>query len=62
MTETAIQMLADSCTEVVMKHIFPLRYDICDNLEEDAEMNVMWEHLNEQFYGIIYRIRNYDEV
>ena len=53
MTEREIQMLADSCTDVVMKHFFPLRYDICDNIEEDEETNKAYETLNEKFYEVI---------
>ena len=53
MNENEIQMLADSCTSVVMKHLFPLRFEICDNIEDDKEMNEKYEYLNEKFYEVI---------
>lgn len=53
MNEQETQILADACTDVVMKHLFPLRYDLCEDLEEDAEMNAAYETLNEKFYNLI---------
>ena len=49
-----IQTLADDFTSDVMSQYYGKRFDDCEDLEEDPEMDNDWEYLNAEFYNIIY--------
>lgn len=48
-----IQELADEMTNYTMVKRYGVRFDDCENIEEDPEMNADWEWLNEKFYNTL---------
>lgn len=48
-----IQELADKMSSYTMVKRYGARFDNCENLEDDPEMDNDWEWLNEQFYNIL---------
>lgn len=52
-TYEAIQNFADEFTCRIMHSKYGERFDKCDDLETDSDMNKDWEYLNERFYDLI---------
>ena len=47
------QELADKFTNEVMAERFGKRFTEIEDLEDDDEMNKVWEYLNEKFYELV---------
>jgi hypothetical protein len=56
MTETKIQDLADKFTNEVLTAKYGERFTSLDNVEDDDEINKIWDYLNEKFYNTILNI------
>ena len=52
-TEVDPQELADKFTSQLMEELYGNRFTSLDNLEDDAELNTIWECINERFYETI---------
>lgn len=48
-----IQNFADEFTSRLLHTKYGERFDKCDNIEDDEEINQDWEWLNEKLYDII---------
>lgn len=56
MTETKIQDLADKFTNEVLTAKYGERFTSLDNVEDDKEIDKIWDYLNENFYNTILNI------
>ena len=56
MTETKIQDLADKFTNEVLTAKYGERFTSLDDVEDDEEINRVWDYLNEKFYNTILNI------
>jgi len=56
MTETKIQDLADKFTNEVLTAKYGERFTSLDNVEDDEEIDKIWDYLNENFYNTILNI------
>lgn len=56
MTEAKIQDLADKFTNEVLTSKYGERFTSLDDVEDDDEINRIWEYLNEKFYNTILNI------
>ena len=56
MTETKIQDLADKFTNEVLTAKYGERFTSLDNVEDDEEIDKIWDYLNEKFYNTILNI------
>ena len=56
MTETKIQDLADKFTNEVLTAKYGERFTSLNNVEDDDEINKIWDYLNEKFYNTILNI------
>ena len=48
--EDKLQKLTDKLVGIAMSERYGKRYDKCDNVEDDAEMNATYTYLDEMFY------------
>ena len=53
MTDERIQTIADEITGHVLTVIFGDRYTNLDNLEDDYELNWLWENINEKVFEVV---------
>ena len=56
MTKTKIQDLADKFTNEVLTAKYGERFTSLDNVEDDDEIDKIWDYLNEKFYNTILNI------
>jgi len=56
MTKTKIQDLADKFTNEVLTVKYGERFTSLDNVEDDDEIDKIWDYLNEKFYNTILNI------
>lgn len=56
MTEAKIQDFADKFTNEVLTSKYRERFTSLDDVEDDDEINRIWEYLNEKFYNTILNI------
>lgn len=57
--EEKIQERADLITSAIMSRIYGKRFDNCEDLTEDEEMNKDWEFYNEKVFGELWAM--YDD-
>ena len=57
--EKKLQEMADTLTSEFMSYKYGERFDECEDITKDEEMNKDWDFLNERIFGIIWAA--YDE-